>query len=115
MKGKQVKKTRISEVRLLRRVKGRTAMMEKGAKEKAGPRRKKNFMLVDLSILNRPNLSWRAKGLMTYLLSKVESEEKVTYRSLLAASSDQEEDVLKTIQELIDTEYALPDFLKRIK
>ena len=32
--------------------------------------RKNNFVILDTEIINNPKLSWKAKGLLTYLLSK---------------------------------------------
>ncbi len=79
------------------------------------PLHRKSFALVDVGILNDRRLSWRAKGVLIYLSSKVDGEEKVTYDSLLDASSEGEETLLAIFQELIQAGYALPDIVMRLK
>lgn len=76
---------------------------------------KKRFALVDESILTDNRLSWRAKGLLIYILSKAESEERITFTSLLEASADHQETLMEALQELVEAGYALPDILKRLK
>lgn len=71
---------------------------------------KKAFTLVETAGLLDIRLSWKAKGILVFLLSKVYTHETPTYEDLLKQSADDETTLQEGINELIQYGYLKEDF-----
>lgn len=67
--------------------------------------KKANFVAIDNKILNDTELSWKAKGLLCYLLSKP-NDWQVRLSDLRKKSTDGRDSVRSAMGELIDIGYA---------
>ena len=61
-------------------------------------KRKNNFVMMDKEFLKNENLSWKAKGILAYLLSKPDNW-KVIASSLVNSATDGEGSVYKGLSE----------------
>ncbi len=68
-------------------------------------KRDSGFVMIDNKVINDPRLSWKAKGVLVYLLSKP-NDWKVQITDVMSRSTDGEHAVRSALQELIDTGYS---------
>jgi len=74
-------------------------------------RRENPFAQIDRSILDNPNLSWKAKGLLCYLLSKPDNW-KVRTEDLVNRSTDGKTAVWSALNELKEAGHAVMEYQK---
>lgn len=67
-------------------------------------KRPNNFVMIDKGFLENPNLSWKAKGILAYLLSKPDNWKVVT-RNLVNQSVDGKSAVYSGLKELSEQGY----------
>ncbi|MBF0101657.1 MAG: hypothetical protein HQK77_12190 [Desulfobacterales bacterium] len=71
----------------------------------------KNFSVISNIHLNDKNLSWKAKGLLTFLLSKPDNWQ-ISIKNLMKASTDRYEATMSGLNELIEFGYITRQQLK---
>jgi hypothetical protein len=71
------------------------------------------FVVIDPLIFQDRNLSWRAKGIYAYLLSKVYGYENVRFEDLLDLSLDDKQSLNDAIRELIQKGYMVEQFIRK--
>lgn len=73
------------------------------------------FTVIDPSIFQDQNLSWKAKGIYVYLLSKVYGYDYVPFEELLKLSADDKQSLNEGIMELIKSGYMVDQYIQMTK
>jgi len=73
--------------------------------------RDKDFTQIDNNVLNSEELSWKAKGLLVYLLSKPD-DWKIYIKELSEASNDGKTSTSSALKELIEQGYAFKEKIR---
>ncbi|WLR52003.1 hypothetical protein LC040_03570 [Bacillus tianshenii] len=73
-----------------------------------------NYTLIETRLIQDTELSWKAKGILVYLLGKVHSDDIVTLDDLLAQASDTKESLFEGIQELQEKGYLQQSILEQL-
>jgi len=71
-------------------------------KDKSNP-----YVILNKDFLDNPELSWKAKGVLAYFLSKPKDDWHVMITDLINKSTDSKETIDKAIKELIITGYII--------